>query len=290
MERRNPAGARLSGSGIRHRSHGNHRPPPSFFCVIFLFLFHIHEKGVVTVLRYKRQSALIVPLAIFVTAVSFLLRMGPVVTTTAITGNAGFRTVVLDAGHGGTDGGAVGRSGTQEKDLNLKIAKKTQEFMRFFGIPVVMTREDDRSLHSENAKTVKQQKTEDLKYRCDFTMAQQAPVYIAIHQNFYDDRVSRGAQVFYAESNAEGKVLAERMQNNLKTVLGQQNQRSAAKNPNKNYLLEHITYPAVIVECGFLSHPEEEMLLCSPDYQAKIAFALTMSAMDALANGLESGQ
>lgn len=237
-------------------------------------------------LRYKRQSALIMPLAIFVTAVSFLLRMGPVVTTSSATESMGFRTIVLDAGHGGTDGGAVGRSGTQEKDLNLKIAKKTQEFMRFFGIPVVMTREDDRSLHSENAKTVRQQKAEDLKYRCDFTMEQEAPVYIAIHQNFYDDHVSRGAQVFYAEGNSEGKILAERIQNNLKKVLDQRNQRSAAKNPNGNYLLEHIHCPAVIVECGFLSQPEEEMLLCSPDYQAKIAIALTMSAMDALANGL----
>ena len=160
--------------------------------------------------------------------------------------------------------------------------------MRFFGLPVVMTRNDDRSLHSEGATTVKQQKAEDLKYRCDFTMSQEAPIFISIHQNFYTDLVSRGAQVFYAEDNAGGKVLAELIQENMKTVLAQSNKRTAAKNPNKNYLLEHIGCPAVIVECGFLSHPEEEMLLCSPNYQGKIAFSLTMSAIQAFSNGLNA--
>lgn len=236
-------------------------------------------------LRVKRRSALILPLTILAVAFSFWMRVGPAIPTDGAAAQA-YQTVVLDPGHGGADGGAVGRNGTQEKDVNLTIAAKTAAFLQFFGVDVVMTRTDDRSLHSAGAETLRQQKTEDLQYRCAFTMRQKSPIYLAIHQNFYADTVSHGAQTFYSSKNVGGKSLAEMVQNDLKKVLGAENSRKAAPNPNKNYLLDHLTCPAVIVECGFLSHPEEEAKLRSADYQNQLAFSIAMSAMRAIGEGL----
>lgn len=188
-------------------------------------------------------------------------------------------TIVLDPGHGGADGGAVGRSGSLEKEINLDIATKTAMFLRFFGVPVVLTRMDDCSLHSSDAKTLRQQKAEDLCRRAEITMAQPRPIYLAIHQNFFEDTVTHGAQTFFSAQNAQGKILAELLQADFKTALGEENSRTAAPNPHQNYLLEHLKCPAVIIECGFLSHPEEEKRLSHPAYQSKLACSIAVSAL-----------
>ena len=240
---------------------------------------------VLPVLRIKRRSALILPLTVLAVAFAFWMRVGPVIPVDGAAAQT-YQTVELDPGHGGADGGAVGRNGTQEKDVNLTIAAKTSAFLQFFGVDVVMTRTDDRSLHWSGAETLRQQKIEDLQRRCAFTMQQKSPIYLSIHQNFYADMVSHGAQTFYSSKNTGGKSLAEMVQNDLKKVLGAENSRKAAPNPNKNYLLDHLTCPAVIVECGFLSHPEEEAKLCSADYQNQLAFSIAMSAMRAIGEGL----
>lgn len=192
------------------------------------------------------------------------------------------RTVVLDPGHGGADGGAVGRSGTLEKSINLEIALKTASFLRLFGVPVVLTRTDDRSLHSADAKTLRQQKAEDLSRRAEITRSQSMPIYLAIHQNYFEDTVTHGAQTFYGAQNPHGQLLAELLQTDLKTALGDENSRKAAPNPNRNYLLEHLQCPAVIVECGFLSHPDEEKRLNNPNYQSKLACSIAVGALRAV--------
>ena len=188
-------------------------------------------------------------------------------------------TVVLDAGHGGMDGGATGRSGTSEKELNLQIALKTEQILRFFGVPTVVTRRTDTALFSGNVP-IREQKAEDLRRRRELTEAQTRPIYIGIHQNFFGDRVSHGAQVFYSAQNEAGKTLAAEMRDAMRSVIGGENTRPTAPNPNQNYLLSHLTCPAVIVECGFLSNPEEEMRLCDPAYQSKRAFAVAVCAMN----------
>lgn len=197
------------------------------------------------------------------------------------------RTVVLDPGHGGADGGAVGRSGTLEKTINLEIALKTASFLRLLGVPVVLTRTDDRSLHSADAKTLRQQKAEDLCRRADITRSQPMPIYLAIHQNFFEDTVTHGAQTFYGAQNPHGQLLAELLQTDLKTALGAENSRKAAPNPHQNYLLEHLQCPAVIVECGFLSHPDEEKRLSNPAYQSKLACSIAVSVLRAANGGLD---
>lgn len=233
----------------------------------------------------KRYS-LIVPLAVFLAAVAVLVRIGPVVSVSASAEVRPVRTVVIDAGHGGADGGTVGRSGTLEKDLNLKIALKTAEFLRFFGADVVLTRKDDRSLHTNDAASLREQKNEDLRVRCAVVSAAENPLYVAIHQNYFADTVSHGAQVFYAAGRADSKQLAETMQARLHELLPQSGERDAAVLPRANYILEHLTCPAVILECGFLSHPEEEMRLCSPDYQKALAFCVTAAVLEHLASAV----
>lgn len=226
----------------------------------------------------KPRIPLVVPLLVFLAALVVLWGIGPCVSTAAASSD-GF-TVVLDAGHGGADGGATGRSGTSEKKLNLEIAAKAEVFLRFFGIPVVMTRTDDRSLHSPQAQTLREQKAEDLRKRCEIVQTTPYALYVAVHQNFHTDTVSRGAQVFYAADNDGGRRLAEAMQANLRSALPQAGTRDAAVLPNANYIMQHLSCPAVILECGFLSHPEEEMLLCSPQYQTKLAFCVAATILD----------
>lgn len=193
--------------------------------------------------------------------------------------------VILDAGHGGADGGTVGRAGTVEKDLNLEIALLTREFCDILGVETVLTREEDVSLGSGD--TLRRQKINDLKKRVDIANRTEQGVLISIHQNYFDDYVSRGAQVFYAPGNPYGKTMALRMQSLLKEFCGGENKRTAMAIPNGNYMLENLACPAIIIECGFLSHLEEEMLLNSPEYRAKIAFAVAAGAMECVAGGIE---
>ena len=225
----------------------------------------------------------IAPVAVFLAACAVLWWIGPVVSVAADTVHP--YTVVLDAGHGGADGGTTGRSGTLEKTLNLEIAQKAAAFLRFFGVPVRMTRTDDRSLHSPQAETLRAQKAEDLRQRCQIVQSVPGALYLGIHQNFYGDYLSHGAQVFYAPDNHGGKLLAETLQLHLQTALPQSGNRKAAVIPNANYIMQHLSCPAVILECGFLSNPEEEMLLCTPEYQAKIAFCISTAVLDAVSNG-----
>ena len=193
--------------------------------------------------------------------------------------------VVLDAGHGGADGGTVGRAGTLEKDLNLEIALLTREFCDILGVETILTRETDISLGE--GESLRQQKINDLKARVGLVRSLGSVALISIHQNYYDDFASRGAQVFYDPENQWGEALAVRMQCRLKEYCDSSNKRQAMPLPNDNYLLENLACPAIIVECGFLSHLEEEMLLNSPGYRERLAFCLAAQAFECVSTGIE---
>lgn len=188
------------------------------------------------------------------------------------------KTVVLDAGHGGADGGAVGRSGTLEKDVNLEIVLLAREFCDFLGVRTVLTRETDVSLGE--GETLRSQKVRDLAARVELVSSLEDAVLISVHQNFYGDCLSRGAQVFYSGESSGGMALARRMQEKLSLMCPESGGREAMPIPRGNFMLENLECPAIIVECGFLSHPEEEMLLNSPEYRAKLAFAIAAQALE----------
>lgn len=231
-----------------------------------------------SVYRRNRIAAVLIAAA----AVLFVIRLLPERDRPAVLELGGGTTFVIDAGHGGIDGGACGRAGTVEKDVNLAIALNLRDWCDFFGIRYVLTRDSDMSLHSDNAKTIHAQKAEDLKKRLEITNAQTDPIYIGIHQNFFDDYTSHGAQVFWSKNSPDGKVLAEIIQQSLAKSLGEYGKRSAAAGPGTVYLMKNLKCPAVIVECGFLSHPAEEELLVTPEWQNKIASGVAYAMLTCL--------
>ena len=183
--------------------------------------------------------------------------------------------VVLDPGHGGRDPGKVGAQGEQEKDINLAISLKVKERLEKDGMEVVMTREKDVMLADEDASN---KKLQDLNNRISIINERQPAVAVSIHQNSYSDASVKGAQVFYFTHSDKGKQAAEAMQKEL-LEFDQENTRKIKAN-DTYYLLKKTEVPTVIVECGFLSCPEEAALLTDEAYQKKLA--------EAIAKGIES--
>lgn len=179
-------------------------------------------------------------------------------------------TVVIDAGHGGYDPGKVGINDALEKNINLLIAKKLEKYLSEKNFLVVMTRNDDNSLTSEDNSY---KKTSDLKKRCEIIKDSQADFCISIHQNSYTDSRVKGAQVFYFSASDKGEALAKSIQKKLIEHVDNDNTRQAKANDDY-YMLLNSSCPAVIVECGFLSNKDEADLLCTDEYQNKIAKAI----------------
>ncbi len=190
-------------------------------------------------------------------------------------GETGF-TVVIDAGHGGRDGGAVADDdGTLEKDLNLAVAKKLAAMLRLARIEVVMTRETDIELASPDSS---HKKRDDLTARLNMTKGLENAIFVSIHMNKYPVAKYSGLQVYYSEGNAHSLTLAEQIQKDS-LVLNPGNSRGVKAAGDAIYLLSHMEIPAVLVECGFLSNYEEKELLKSEGYQMKLAASLFCSVL-----------
>lgn len=183
-------------------------------------------------------------------------------------------TVVIDAGHGGEDGGAVSAAGNVESGVNLAVAKRLDAILGLYGVDTRMLRTEDVSLHDPSAVTMREKKVSDLHNRVAVVEATPNATLISIHQNTYDGGSKyHGAQVFYA--NGELSLpLAQHTQETLRLALDPENGRQAAKIPDSVYLMNHITCRAILVECGFLSNPAEDALLQTDSYQTKIAAAI----------------
>ena len=183
--------------------------------------------------------------------------------------------VVIDAGHGGIDPGKVGVNDALEKEINLNIAMHLKDLLEQNDITVVMTREEDKDLASENASN---RKNEDLRARVQL-IANTAPIaVVSIHQNSYPEEDVDGAQVFYYSGSEEGKLLGTIIQEQLKKEIDDENHRVAKANKDY-YLLKRSSSPAVIVECGFLSNYKEAELLITEEYQEKLAFAIHLGIL-----------
>lgn len=188
--------------------------------------------------------------------------------------------VVLDAGHGGFDPGKIGCAGTKEKDINLAIAIKTKKILEKAGYTVVMTREKDIALGDSAAS---HKKLADLKERVSIIENSGCAVAVSIHQNSYSAD-TKGAQVFYyatteMEKGSEVARFAGIMQETIKDFIGDGNKR-VEKGNNSYYMLKNVKCPFLIVECGFLSNPQEEALLATDEYQERMA--------QAIAHGIEN--
>lgn len=186
------------------------------------------------------------------------------------------KIILIDAGHGGIDGGAVSKSGTVEKDINLSISLKLREILNNQGYKVVMTREEDKGLYTDGGK-IRKKKIEDLNNRLKMKNESKCDMFISIHLNMFPESKYYGAQVWYG-SNENSEKLAKIIQDNFKKNINNGNKR-IEKPAGQSYkiLLGNNPIPQVIVECGFLSNYNEEQLLKNQQYQITVADVIAKS-------------
>lgn len=215
-----------------------------------------------------------VVLALLIAATTICLILHPGRETSAFSpaGGSG-HTLVLDAGHGGEDGGAVSLTGVPESGINLAIVLKLDQILGLYGQAPVVLRTSDISLHDESAGTLREKKVSDLHNRVSAVESVENAVLLSVHQNTFTNQKYHGAQVFFAPTDGS-EALAVHIQEGLRTVLDLENARQAKPIPDTVYLMNHISCPGILIECGFLSNPEEEALLRSDGYQTKLAAAM----------------
>ncbi len=186
--------------------------------------------------------------------------------------------IVIDAGHGGEDGGAVGVDGTLEKDLNLKVATLVYDMLSASGVPAVMTRTEDVMLYDiygELSDYKGKKKLYDLKNRLRFAEETEGAIFVSIHMNSFGAAKYSGLQVYYSPNNGDSKLLAETVRAFSASYLQPENKRESKPAGSSIYILHRISCPAILIECGFISNPEECSALGSVEYQRQLALTLS---------------
>lgn len=189
------------------------------------------------------------------------------------------KVIVIDSGHGGDDPGKIGINQAKEKDVNLKIAKKVKKRLKKEGWKVVMTREEDVMLGDAEKGN---RKIHDMKARVELINKTMPAMAVSIHQNSYQEAEIHGAQVFYYSHSQDGKRMAETMQRAL--LMADEENTRQAKGNDTYYLLKRTEVPTIIVECGFLSNPQEAEKLTEDEYQKKLAQAITSGIIACVGN------
>ncbi len=188
---------------------------------------------------------------------------------------------VIDAGHGGEDGGALSADGVKESGINLAVAQKTALLLQFIGAETKMTRTEDVSIHSADAETLRQKKASDLKNRVALVNETPNAILVSIHQNSLPSVPSvHGAQVFYGAAERSG-ALASSVQSALNQCVNTGNEKHEKKIDSSIYLMKNVTCPAILIECGFLSNAAEAQRLQEPAYQTKLAVAIVSGLLGA---------
>lgn len=181
-------------------------------------------------------------------------------------------SVLIDPGHGGFDGGAVADDGTTEKHLNLAISLCLRDLLYVCGVPVTMTRQTDVGLEDDTAASIREKKSSDMRRR--LAMYDEAALVISVHQNHFSVPKYSGTQLFYSVNHPDSVLLAQSVRDSVVGWIQPQNTRELKKATDGIFLLHHTTAPTVLVECGFLSNPEEREKLKTPAYQQQLAFAV----------------
>ena len=189
--------------------------------------------------------------------------------------------VVLDAGHGGLDSGAVGATGTLEKNVNLSIVLTLRDMLEMSGFEVVLTRDQDISIYDPGVEGIRNQKLNDMDNRLEIIQSYPDSIFLCIHQNNFTDPRYFGGQMFYNNNNPNNYTLARIMQNKF-AELQPGNDREIKLSGNELFLLKSNPNPSLMIECGFLSNPEEEAKLATWEYQQKVAFTIYGGLMEFL--------
>ena len=183
------------------------------------------------------------------------------------------KTIIIDAGHGTPDEGAQSSSGTTEAQTNLKIALKLQNLLEQNGSKVILTRSDENGIYDIDKNTLREMKVSDIKNRVKIGNESSADICVSIHLNKGDNSQYTGWQTFYKKSDDSGKRLAVDIQEELRNSIQEENKRTAHEISNI-YLVDHVEIPITIVECGFLSNPQEANKLLTDEYQNKVAWGI----------------
>lgn len=223
------------------------------------------------VLNKKRIT--IIMLSIFVSVFIFIFTTEIKTTVPTVSLPISGKTIVIDAGHGKPDEGAESSTGTTEAAINLKIALKLQNLLEQSGTTVILTRSDENAIYNIDSKTLKQKKISDIHNRVKIGNESSADIFVSIHLNKIPESQYDGWQTFYKEGSSEGQKLAVAIQNNLNNSIQKENNR-IAKTIDNIYIINHVKIPITIVECGFLSNPEEEKQLLEDKYQDKLAWGI----------------
>lgn len=194
------------------------------------------------------------------------------------------KTVIVDAGHGGDDGGAIGIDGTVEKDINLDIALKLEKILKFYGFNVIMTRTQDVMTCDDGLDSLRKRKISDIHNRFELMRKNPDAIFISVHQNKFEDSSQHGTQVFYSGNDERSKELAEAIQTSVTLTLQQKNDRVVKKSGSGIYLLYHAKIPAVLVECGFISNSDEVKKLKDESYRMKLAILIADGLLKYISN------
>lgn len=194
------------------------------------------------------------------------------------------KTVIVDAGHGGDDGGAIGIDGTVEKDINLDIALKLEKILKFYGFNVIMTRTQDVMTCDDGLDSLRKRKISDIHNRFELMRKNPDAIFISVHQNKFKDSSQHGTQVFYSGNDERSKELAEAIQTSVTLILQRKNDRVVKKSGSGIYLIYHAKIPAVLVECGFISNSDEVKKLKDESYRMKLAILIADGLLKYLSN------
>ena len=223
------------------------------------------------VLNKKRIT--IIMLSIFVSVFAFIFTTEMETTVPTVSLPISGKTIVIDAGHGKPDEGAQSSTGTTEAAINLKIALKLQNLLEQSGTTAILTRSDENAIYDIDSKTLKQKKISDIHNRVKIGNESSADIFVSIHLNKIPQQQYDGWQTFYREGSSEGQKLAVSIQNSLNNAIQKENNR-LAKTIDNIYIIKYVEIPITIVECGFLSNPEEEKKLLEDEYQNKLAWGI----------------
>lgn len=232
--------------------------------------------------KLKIKLILLSVLSVILVGLAVADRLTTLYAVDASASALGDYTVVLDAGHGGIDGGTTADDGTPEKIINLQIAQKLEQILNAMGIKTVMTRTDDESIHDSDANTIRQKKVSDIKNRLKIIENTENAIFVSIHQNHFGDSKYSGTQVFYSKNNPRSKELAEAIRAQIILNLQKENTREVKQSGTEIYLLYHSKVPSVMVECGFLSNKNETEKLKQESYQRQLAFLTALGIVEFL--------
>ena len=229
------------------------------------------------ILNKKRIT--IITLSVFISVFAFIFSMDKQNAVPTVSLPISGKTIVVDAGHGKPDEGAESSTGTTEAETNLKIALKLQNLLEQSGSTVILTRSDENAIYDYDSKTLRQKKISDIHNRVKIGNESSADIFVSIHLNKIPQQQYDGWQTFYNAQSSDGKKLAESIQKNLNDAIQKENNR-VAKTIDNIYIIKYVEIPTTIVECGFLSNPEEEKLLLQDEYQDKLAWGIYNGIID----------